>query len=133
MDLNIHKMNSSSNIIYGKYEIVKHLGRGSFSEVFLVKYKGQLCAMKEIRMKDYNNREVMALKKLNHINIVKLIEVDESIVLFEFRSEKCFNYFRILQWWNYKKFPIKIIRRYIFVRTSNISYLSSFLCNLIYS
>jgi serine/threonine protein kinase len=58
----------------------KSIGRGSYGEVYESTYKGQIVAVKKFRFRYMsmaeckNQREVMALKKLQHPNIVKYKE-----------------------------------------------------------
>ena len=70
------------------YDVLKHLGSGRYGEVFLVENKEkEMYAMKEVSKKVFTNqksdlsKEVLVLTKIDHPNVVKLIEVldDESL------------------------------------------------------
>ena len=74
-----------------KYEVIKHIGRGSFGEVYTAKRKadGKIVVLKSIaRVKDrqYNGAksEIAIMKELDHPNIVKLYDDfmdDDKVVL----------------------------------------------------
>ena len=83
------------------YRIVKMIGKGAFGKVYLGKHllTGQKVAIKSINkqyMKDEHSRkkvfqEVLILKKCNHKNIIKLLEVFENqkylFIVQEYASE----------------------------------------------
>lgn len=63
-----------------KYTKIKKLGSGAYSSVFLVKLNYQFCALKRLNKNDYEsfNNEISFLMKLNHPNIVPIINYYES-------------------------------------------------------
>ena len=65
-----------------KYNKIKTLGSGSFSSVYLIKlaYSKELCALKRLNKDDYESfkNEISLLMKLNHPNIVSIINYYES-------------------------------------------------------
>lgn len=68
-----------------KYTIIKKLGNGAFSSVFLVKlkYNNKLCALKRLSKNNDTLRlsfknEISLLTKLNHPNIVPIINYFET-------------------------------------------------------
>ena len=82
---------------FQEYEVIKELGRGSFSLVRLVKHKttGAIRAMKAIRRtpnqeleKNIKN-EINILMKLDHPNIVKIFEFYISDVRYYLITEYC--------------------------------------------
>ncbi len=75
------------NIFEGKYNIIKALGEGNFGKVFLCVniYTGKKWALKEIHKdnscSDNNElvrRELNALKKLNHKNLLSISDIFET-------------------------------------------------------
>ncbi|MGK0465194.1 serine/threonine protein kinase [Clostridium sp.] len=73
-------MLNSGDILDGKYEVIKILGKGGMSTVYLCKNIRfeNLWAIKEI-MKDINNIDVLTeaniLKNLNHLGIRRIVDV----------------------------------------------------------
>jgi len=79
-----------------RYQTIKTLGDGTYGSVYLAKNNddGALVAIKKMKKKFYswdeaiNLREVKSLKKMNHVNIVKLREVvrehDNLFFVFEY-------------------------------------------------
>eukprot|EP01012_Entosiphon_sulcatum_P053589 TRINITY_DN7374_c0_g1_i1.p1 TRINITY_DN7374_c0_g1~~TRINITY_DN7374_c0_g1_i1.p1 ORF type:complete len:1156 (+),score=125.17 TRINITY_DN7374_c0_g1_i1:110-3577(+) len=63
----------------GKYKVLKQLGSGRYGTVHLCQHSETKCmvAIKQMNTKA-NNREVEALKRLDHQNIIKLYEVITS-------------------------------------------------------
>lgn len=65
-----------------KYTKVKTLGSGSFSSVYLIKlkYSQDMCALKRLNKNEYESfkNEISLLMKLNHPNIVSIINYYES-------------------------------------------------------
>lgn len=72
-----------------KYEAIKMIGKGSFARVYLVEDKVSLAQFavkafsKEYLMNQTNGREsiineVDIMKKLNHSNVMELVEIHES-------------------------------------------------------
>lgn len=79
-----------------RYQTVKQLGDGTYGSVVLVKSRenGEKFAVKKMKKKYYSweecmeLREIKALKKLSHTNLVKLKEVirenDHLFMVFEY-------------------------------------------------
>ena len=79
-----------------RYQTIKTLGDGTYGSVYLAKNSddSSLVAIKKMKKKFYswdeavNLREVRSLKKMSHINIVKLREVvrehDNLFFVFEY-------------------------------------------------
>ncbi|KAJ6421850.1 hypothetical protein OIU84_026886 [Salix udensis] len=75
----------SENALFGKYEVGKLLGCGAFAKVYHARdvQTGKSVAIKIINKKKISNpslmsnikREISIMRKLNHPNIVKIIEV----------------------------------------------------------
>ncbi|KAE8718275.1 CBL-interacting serine/threonine-protein kinase 12 [Hibiscus syriacus] len=75
----------SENTLFGKYEILKLLGRGAFAKVYHARNlkTGQSVAIKAVSKKkvlkggfaEHVKREIAIMRRLRHRNIVKLIEV----------------------------------------------------------
>lgn len=79
---------SKDNMNNEKYEKLEELGQGTFGVVFLAKNKftEELVALKKIRKQQEEDgvpssalREIALLMELEHVNIVKLIEVINTI------------------------------------------------------
>lgn len=78
----------AKNLIAGRYEVVRPLGRGGMGKVFLVvdRISGQRLAMKVLRNKwQYNEhvvarfvREVQALRQLDHPSILKIYDAQRD-------------------------------------------------------
>jgi len=89
-----------------RYETLKTLGDGTYGSVYLAKHMddGVLVAIKRMKKKFYswdeavNLREVKSLKKMNHVNIVKLKEVvrerDNLFFVFEYMKENLYQYMK---------------------------------------
>nr|CAB3255183.1 serine/threonine-protein kinase ICK [Phallusia mammillata] len=85
-----------------RYEFVKQLGDGTFGDVHLYRTKdtNEMVAIKTMKKKFYNweecvnLREVRSLKKLNHVNVVKLKEViredNQLYFVFEYMKENLY-------------------------------------------
>jgi len=87
-------------IKYGRYEMLKHLGTGSFATVHLAKdmKTGDLVAMKFIDKVNFVGpeassiyEEIKLMKSINHKNIVKLIDVIETSTVLCIVMEYCEN------------------------------------------
>lgn len=87
-------------IKYGRYEMLKHLGTGSFATVHLAKdiKTGDLVAMKFIDKVNFQGpeastiyEEIDLMKTINHKNIVKLIDVIETDTVLCIVMEYCEN------------------------------------------
>jgi len=87
-------------IKYGKYEMLKHLGTGSFATVHLAKdlQTGDLVAMKFIDKVNFVGpeassiyEEIKLMKSINHKNIVKFIDVIETTTVLCIVMEYCEN------------------------------------------
>ena len=84
---------------FGNLTFIKQLGKGSFGEVFLTSMEGhtQLYATKKIpkamadapKTHKYFHNEINLLKKINHKNIMKLIEVRQSTDHYYLICELC--------------------------------------------
>jgi len=89
-----------------RYQTIKTLGDGTYGSVYLAKNNddGALVAIKKMKKKFYswdeaiNLREVKSLKKMNHVNIVKLREVvrehDNLFFVFEYMKENLYQYMK---------------------------------------
>jgi len=87
-------------IKYGRYEMLKHLGTGSFATVHLAKdlKTGDLVAMKFIDKANFVGpeadsiyEEIKLMKSIKHKNIVKLIDVIETSTVLCIVMEYCEN------------------------------------------
>ncbi len=60
----------------------KQLGKGSFGDVFEGKFNGDFVAVKQIKttkaQKEIIQREMRTHIELNHVNVVKLLDVADS-------------------------------------------------------
>ena len=56
------------DIIFDRYEVIKEIGRGSFSEVYLVRdvHLSRLMALKKMKAPDEKNVELETLKALSN-------------------------------------------------------------------
>ncbi|XP_052170174.1 cyclin-dependent kinase F-4-like isoform X2 [Diospyros lotus] len=82
-----------------RYKMIKEVGDGTFGSVWraINKRTGELVAIKKMKRKYYsweeciNLREVKSLRKMNHPNIVKLMEVirENDILYFVFEYMEC--------------------------------------------
>lgn len=89
-------------LIMNRYHVSKQLGDGTYGSVLLATSldTGEKVAIKKMKKKYYswdeclNLREVKSLRKLNHVNIVKLREVirenDNLYFVFEFMKENLY-------------------------------------------
>jgi male germ cell-associated kinase len=85
-----------------KYKIIKTLGDGTYGSVVQASNKssGEIVAIKKMKKKFYSweecmaLREIKSLRKLNHINIVKLKEVirvsDDLYFVFEYMEQNVY-------------------------------------------
>ena len=80
-------MSDSRTPILDRYDIIRQIGEGSFSKVYLAKSKTceKEVAVKVIEKKDLDNEEalyvrneVCILKKMQHLNVVKMIDFQET-------------------------------------------------------
>jgi len=87
-------------IKYGRYEMLKHLGTGSFATVHLAKdlKTGDLVAMKFIDKANFSGQEavniyeeIKLMKSIKHKNIVRLIDVIETSTVLCIVMEYCEN------------------------------------------
>ena len=86
-------------MIVGDLTLLKCLGKGSFGEVYLTSKQGskQKFATKKIdkkftanpRAKKYLDNEIAILKEINHPNIIKLYEVQETTQFYYLVTELC--------------------------------------------
>ncbi|XP_060211394.1 cyclin-dependent kinase F-4-like [Lycium barbarum] len=82
-----------------RYQIIEEVGNGTFGNVWraLNKQTGEVVAIKKMKKNYYsweeciNLREVKSLRKMNHLNIVKLKEVvrENDILYFVFEYMEC--------------------------------------------
>ncbi|KAJ8527132.1 hypothetical protein K7X08_029609 [Anisodus acutangulus] len=82
-----------------RYQIIKEVGNGTFGNVWraLNEQTGEVVAIKKMKKNYYsweecmNLREVKSLRKMNHLNIVKLKEVvrENDILYFVFEYMEC--------------------------------------------
>ena len=120
------------------YEIIKKIGEGSYGVVYLInhKIKSMCCVLKKIDLKGLSEEEkketyneVNLLKKLDHPNIIKFIEVNKSLryleIITEF-AEKGDLYNQIcIQKKNKKRFPEKIIIDWLVQSCQALKYIHS--------
>ncbi|XP_077348308.1 serine/threonine-protein kinase MAK isoform X2 [Lithobates pipiens] len=105
-----------------RYTTMKQLGDGTYGNVLMGKSNesGELVAIKKMKRKFYswdecmNLKEVKSLKKLNHVNVVKLKEVirenDQLYFVFEYMKE---NLYQLMKDRN-KLFPESVIRNIMY-------------------
>jgi len=105
-----------------RYKTIKQLGDGTYGSVALAKANdtGETVAIKKMKKKFYsweecmNLREVKSLRKLNHVNVVKLKEVirenDQLFFVFEYMKENLYQLMKNRD----RLFPESVVR--------NISY-----------
>ena len=120
-----------------KYEIIKDVGVGTFGTVYeaINKITNEKVAIKKLRQKIdswekcMNQNEVYFLRKLNHPNIIKLLEVireknNDISLIFEYCD---FNLYELIN--NYKRNQIPIpeskIKNIIYKITLGLSYIHS--------
>ncbi|XVE65403.1 hypothetical protein DITRI_Ditri07aG0177800 [Diplodiscus trichospermus] len=82
-----------------RYKLIKEVGDGTFGSVWraINKLSGEVVAIKKMKKKYYsweecvNLREVKSLRRMNHLNIVKLKEVirEHDILYFVFEYMEC--------------------------------------------
>ncbi|ORX44167.1 Pkinase-domain-containing protein [Piromyces finnis] len=127
-------------IKYGRYEMLKHLGTGSFATVHLAKdiKTGDLVAMKFIDKVNFVGpesnsiyEEIKLMKAIKHKNIVKLIDVIETSTVLCIVMEYCENgelYDLIVE--NFQNFTIddkkkifkELVRAVKYLHENNISH-----------
>jgi serine/threonine-protein kinase/endoribonuclease IRE1 len=56
------------------------IGHGGSGKVFFGRFEGKKVAVKRVDLMDTDEREEEALKKLNHLNVVKLYHVESHKV-----------------------------------------------------
>lgn len=94
--IHIYKMSMSNNK-KDRYEKIDEVGQGTYGVVYKAKDKktNELVALKKIKLQAEEEgipstaiREISLLKELNHVNIVKLIDVIHTVkkltLVFEF-------------------------------------------------
>ena len=99
MNLNNFQMSSISKGILSNYSINRVLGKGTFSVVKLAtdirtneKMAIKILEKNKIKSsRDYNriNREINILKKINHLNVVKVFEIKEDLDKYYIIMEYC--------------------------------------------
>ncbi|XP_063717375.1 serine/threonine-protein kinase dyf-5-like [Symsagittifera roscoffensis] len=89
-----------------RYQRIKKLGDGTYGEVYLAQISdtNEIVAIKKMKRKYYSwdeclkLREIEALRKLSHPNIIKLKEVirenDELFMIFEYMKENLYDYLK---------------------------------------
>lgn len=114
-----------------RYTTFKQLGDGTYGSVLLGKSNdtGELVAIKRMKRKFYswdeclNLREVKSLKKLNHVNVVKLKEVvrenDHLYFVFEYMKE---NLYQLMKDREDKMFSENEIRNILFQVLSGLAF-----------
>ncbi|XP_046457050.1 death-associated protein kinase 1-like [Daphnia pulex] len=65
------------------------IGHGGSGKVFFGRFEGKKVAVKRVDLMDTDEREEEALKKLNHLNVVKLYHVESHKVFKYFALELC--------------------------------------------
>lgn len=67
----------SGNIEFEKTDV---LGRGGFGVVYRGTYNGEIIAVKRIILENVDplNREVMLQTQLDHVNVLKILTVEQS-------------------------------------------------------
>ena len=113
-----------SKVLEDRFKVIRQIDEGSFGTVLMAKSKkdDEIVAIKKIKRKYctwdecVSLREVKSLRKLNHQNIIKLMEVlkinDELFLVFEFVESNLFNLYQ-----DYKK-QVKIFF-HIFVENAH--------------
>jgi protein kinase len=114
-----------------RYKFIRQLGDGTYGSVIKAvnKQTGEVVAIKKMKRKFYswdecmNLREVKSLRKLNHVNVVKLKEVirenDELFFVFEFMESNLYQACKERD----KAFPEAKIRNIIFQVLSGLAYM----------
>uniref|UniRef100_A0A672HMV8 non-specific serine/threonine protein kinase n=1 Tax=Salarias fasciatus TaxID=181472 RepID=A0A672HMV8_SALFA len=114
-----------------RYTTFKQLGDGTYGSVLLARSNetGELVAIKRMKRKFYswdeclNLREVKSLKKLNHVNVVKLKEVvrenDYLYFVFEYMKE---NLYQLMKEREDKMFSENEIRNILFQVLSGLAF-----------
>lgn len=113
-----------------KYKVTKQLGEGSFASVYeaINTENNSIVAIKQLKKKYYSwsecikLREVESLRKLNHLNIVKLKEViRENNILYLIFEHMSQNLYQLLQ--EETKMSESMIRSLIFQVLQGLNYL----------
>ena len=122
----------------GDYTIESKIGKGAFSEVFLVKKNGsdKLYASKRIlkeallnkKIKQYFNNELHILKSMDHPNIIKLYETKETFncyfLIFDYCNggtlSNCLQKYKIM---NKKPFPEDLVQYFMRQIVNGLRYL----------
>ena len=122
----------------GDYTIESKIGKGAFSEVFLVKKNGRdkLYASKRIlkeallnkKIKQYFNNELHILKSIDHPNIIKLYETKETFncyfLIFDYCNggtlSNCLQKYKIM---NKKPFPEDLVQYFMRQIVNGLRYL----------
>lgn len=105
-----------------RFDIIRQLGDGTYGSVHMGRTKktGELVAIKKMKKKFYSwqecvdLREIRSLKKLNHINVIKLKEVirenDTLYFIFEYMKENLYQLMKDRD----KHFPETTVRNIVF-------------------
>ena len=114
-----------------RYETIRTLGDGTYGSVYLAKNReeGDMVAIKKMKKKFYswdeavNLREVRSLKKMNHVNIVKLKEVvrehDHLYFIFEYMEQNLYQWVKARD----RYIPEQDIRRVTFQILSGLHFM----------
>ncbi|XP_039257269.2 uncharacterized protein LOC120333933 isoform X2 [Styela clava] len=105
-----------------RFEMIRQLGDGTYGSVHMARTKtsGELVAIKKMKKKFYSwqecvdLREIKALKKLSHVNVIKLKEVvrenDNLYFVFEYMRENLYQLMKDRD----KHFPETTVRNIVF-------------------
>ncbi|KAI4314557.1 hypothetical protein L6164_027452 [Bauhinia variegata] len=114
-----------------RYKLIKEVGDGTFGSVWraINKQTGEVVAIKKMKKKFYsweecvNLREVKSLRKMNHLNIVKLKEVirESDILYFVFEYMDC-NLYQLMKD-REKLFPEGQVRNWCFQVFQGLAYM----------
>eukprot|EP00762_Andalucia_godoyi_P001104 ANDGO_02087.mRNA.1 putative serine/threonine-protein kinase DDB_G0268078 len=114
-----------------RYKPIRQLGDGTYGSVIKAvnKQSGEVVAIKKMKRKFYswdecmNLREVKSLRKLNHVNVVKLKEVirenDELYFVFEFMDSNLYQACKERD----KAFPEQKIRNFMYQCLQGLAYM----------
>jgi cyclin-dependent kinase 2 len=117
---NLKKIKSIEN-----FTRVEKIGEGTYGVVYKAKdnQTGDMVALKRIRLDSEADgvpstaiREISLLKELNHLNIVKLLDIihtdNKLFLVFEFLNQDLKKYMELYE--NKKGLPINLVKSYLF-------------------